>query len=164
MHRRCCRSATSSSPAKAKRGKAPLVEGGVGGAPGVAGCVARSGGTAKGYEVKRRWRPYTTATGRGPVKQFMEGLDDYDAAEVVAAMREVRREGLSAARHLRGEIYEVRADGKDATYRILFAEQGKKGRVLLALESFKKKTRRTPPAKIELAIRRLRDWERRGES
>jgi len=35
-------------------------------------------------------------------------------------------------------------------------------RVLLSLEAFKKKTRRTPKDKIALAKRRLRDWERRG--
>jgi phage-related protein len=34
--------------------------------------------------------------------------------------------------------------------------------VLLALEVFAKKTRKTPPAKLELAERRLRDWRPRG--
>lgn len=48
-------------------------------------------------------------------------------------------------------------------YRVLFAEQGKKGRVLLALEGFTKKTQKTPPAKIKLAKKRLSDWESRGD-
>lgn len=126
------------------------------------GKAAGPGGAEK--KIKRRWRPYTTAVGNSPVRKFIDGLDDDDAAEVVAAMGEVRREGLSAARHLRDEIYEVRADGKDVIYRILFAEQGKKGQVLLSLDGFKKKTQRTPPEKIDLAKRRLRDWENRGES
>jgi len=76
-------------------------------------------------EPKRRWRDYRTAAGRRPIKEFIDGLSDTDAAAVVAAMREVREGGLTAARHLRGEIYEVRADGDRQRYRILFAPEGR---------------------------------------
>lgn len=47
-------------------------------------------------------------------------------------------------------------------YRILFAEEGARGRILLALEGFKKKTQKTPPATVRLAKWRLSDWRRRG--
>lgn len=77
-------------------------------------------------------------------------------------MKEIREEGLKAARHLDGDIYEVRADGTEVIYRILFAPQGRYKQVLLALEGFKKKTQKTPPKTIQLAKRRLRDWKRRG--
>lgn len=73
-----------------------------------------------------------------------------------------RDEGLQVARHLHREIYEVRADGRNATFRILFAPEGKKGRVLLALEGFSKKTRKTPRRLIEVAERRLAEWRTRG--
>jgi phage-related protein len=96
------------------------------------------------------------------VKEFIDGLSDQDAAEVVAAMEEVREEGLVAARHLRGEIYEVRAEGETITIRILFAPEGKKGRVLLALDGFAKKTQKTPEQLIRLAERRLADWRSRA--
>lgn len=76
-------------------------------------------------------------------------------------MIDVRRNGLVAARHLRGALYEVRAEGVDASYRLLFAEQGAKGRVLLALHAISKKTQRTPPQAIDLAERRLANWNRR---
>jgi hypothetical protein len=49
------------------------------------------------------------------VKEFLGGLDDGDAAAVIAAMKDVAIEGLSAARHLRGDIYEVRALGDRAS-------------------------------------------------
>lgn len=114
-------------------------------------------------EPKRRWRDYRTAAGRRPVREFIDGLSDTDAAAVVAAMRDVRDTGLTAARHLRGDIHEVRADGDRQTYRILFAPEGRRSQVLLALEGFSKKTQRTPPEKIRLAERRLADWRRRGE-
>jgi phage-related protein len=77
-------------------------------------------------------------------------------------MAEVRERGLVAARHLEGDIWEVRVDGNRVIYRVLFAEEGSRGRVLLALEGFKKKTQKTPRATIELAKRRLSDWRRRG--
>ena len=114
-------------------------------------------------EPKRKWRDYRTGAGRRPIKDFIDGLSDADAAAVVAAMRDVRDVGLAAARHLRGEIYEVRADGDRQTYRILFAPEGRRSQVLLALEGFSKKTQKTPPEKIRLAERRLADWRRRGQ-
>jgi hypothetical protein len=59
---------------------------------------------------RRRWRDYWTAGGRRPVADYIDSLSDGDAAAVAAAMKEVALEGLRAARHVRGEIYEVRAD------------------------------------------------------
>jgi phage-related protein len=96
------------------------------------------------------------------VREFILSLSDEDAAEVVAALADVREQGLSAARHLRGAIYEVRADGRDVAIRILFAQEGRKGRVLLALEGFKKKDQRAPERLIRLAESRLTDWRSRA--
>jgi phage-related protein len=47
---------------------------------------------------------------------------------------------------------------------ILFAPEGQRSQILLALEGFSKTTQKTPPEKIQLAERRLADWQRRGES
>ena len=113
-------------------------------------------------EPQRQWRDYRTANGRRPVKEFITDLSDADAAAVLAAMEDVRRNGPRVARHLRGDIYEVRADADRVIYRVLFSMEGRFSQVLLALEGFKKKTRRTPPAVIDLAERRLSDW--RGRS
>lgn len=111
---------------------------------------------------KRRWRFYATAAGRKPVRAFLDELTDADAAVVAAAMLEVASEGLGVARHLRGDIYEVRADGDRQSYRLLFALEGRQGQVLLALEAFSKKTQKTPPGKIDLAVERLTDWRQPG--
>ncbi len=113
-------------------------------------------------EVKRRWRDYRTAAGRRPVKDFFDALSDTDAAAVVAAMKEIQERGTPAARHLGGDIYEVRAEGDRQTFRVLFATEGLRNQVLLSLDGFSKKTRKTPPAKISLAERRLADWRRRA--
>ena len=37
-----------------------------------------------------------------------------ERAAIVAAMREVRTDGLRFARHLRGRVYEVRAEGDES--------------------------------------------------
>jgi hypothetical protein len=103
-------------------------------------------------EATRRWRDYRTASGRRPIKEFSDEPADGDAAAVAAAMTDVREVGLTAARHLRGEIHEVRADGDRQTFRILFAREGRRGRVLL------------PPQKIRLAERRLAEWRRRSNA
>ncbi len=111
---------------------------------------------------KRRWRQYKTASGNEPVRTFLDQLSDEDFAVVIGSMKEAEREGLVAARHLRGDLYEVRADGQSQSYRILFAPEGHYGQVLLALEGFPKKTQKTPQHQIDLALRRLADWRSRG--
>ncbi|HEY7356716.1 MAG TPA: type II toxin-antitoxin system RelE/ParE family toxin [Ktedonobacterales bacterium] len=113
-------------------------------------------------QYKRQWRDYRTASGARPVNDFINQLSPEDMATVKAAMNDVAREGLIVARHIRGEIYEVRANGSRQSFRILFATEGRFQHVLLSLEGFSKKTQKTPQEKIELAERRLRDWRRRG--
>src|ERR1700685_2033288 len=120
---------------------------------GSAGSVSRP--------IRRRWRDYKSPSGRSPVED--EDLSDADAATVLVGMEEVRDRGLRAARHLDGDVWEVRVDGDRVIYRILFAEEGRRGQVLLALEGFNKKTQKTPPSIVKLAKTRLADWRRRGD-
>ena len=82
-------------------------------------------------EVRRRWRFYATPSGRRPVREFIDELDDADAAVIVGAMVDVRTHGLVVARHLRGPIYEVRAEGRQAAYRLLFAGPGQMQKLLI---------------------------------
>lgn len=74
------------------------------------------------------------------MKDFFDELSDADAAAVVAAMKEIQELGMSAARHLRGDIYEVRAEGDRQTFRVLFAAEGRRDQILLSLEGFSKNT------------------------
>lgn len=93
------------------------------------------------------------------------GLDDSQRAAITDAMRGIREKGQrdGGARKLRGRIWEVRVDQGEIIYRLTFASVSSRGRILLALDGFEKKTQKTPPAKIDLAIDRLKDWEARGE-
>jgi phage-related protein len=113
---------------------------------------------------RRRWRFYEAASGAKPVQAFLDNLTAAEAAEVVAAMKEVAREGLRFARHLRGDIWEVRIEADRKAFRVLFSPEGKFQQVLLALEAFTKKSQKTPARTIHLAERRLADWKNRGRA
>jgi phage-related protein len=113
-------------------------------------------------QARRHWRDYRTAAGSRPVKAFLNALTDEEVASIVAGMRDVAERGLSAARHLRGDIYEVRADAATRSFRLLFSAEGRYSQVLLSLSGFEKRTQKTPPREIDLAETRLRDWRQRG--
>lgn len=114
-------------------------------------------------ERRRRWRDYRTPSGGRPVRDFLDTLTDEELAEVVAAMKEVSAQGLAVAKHLRGDVYEVKADAASRSFRVLFATEGKLSNILLSLSAFVKKTQRTPHHELELAESRLVDWRTRGK-
>ncbi len=112
---------------------------------------------------KASWRDYRTARGGRPVLNEFRKLSDAEYADVRVEMDEVAKEGLGAARHLRSDIYEVRAEtGSGLAVRVLFAEEGRFRKVLLSLRVFKKKTTKTPKIEIDVAVDRLRDWRSRA--
>ena len=113
-------------------------------------------------QYKRQWRPYKTVGGADPVGAFLDELTDEELAQVAAAMLDVKNSGLPAAKHLRGDVYEVIADGPTRSFRVLFAAEGRYGQVLLAVVAFSKKTQKTPGRMLDLADKRLADWRRRG--
>src|SRR5258708_39607247 len=89
-----------------------------------------------------RWRWYRSAAGNAPVKDFLDVMSDVDHAAVVAGMNEVRREGPPVARRLTGDLWEVRAVGIKAHYRLIFSQEGR--RALPAPAVFGKDTAPTP--------------------
>jgi phage-related protein len=116
--------------------------------------------------VQHRWRFYATAAGEQPVLTFLREVraeHQADAAAIAEEMEAVQQKGARTARKLSKRIYEIRVDGDRVIYRVLFASQASKGRILLALHGFSKKTQKTPPHLIDLAEARLADWEQRGE-
>jgi phage-related protein len=96
--------------------------------------------------VKRRWRFYRTPAGRRVIDEFLDALPLFDASEVAAAMKEVR------------------ADGRDDSYRLLFATEGRKSRILLGLHVMPKHAQKTPNQDLRKAERRLIEWRQRGKA
>jgi phage-related protein len=117
---------------------------------------------ATSKKPKRQWRDYRTRAGGRPVKDFLDRLTDEEVAAVVAAMKEIVERGLPSARHLRGDVYEVRADAPTRSFRVLFSAEGRYSQVLLSLSAFEKRTQKTPSRELELALTRLQDWRARG--
>lgn len=115
---------------------------------------------------RRQWRFYRTATGREPVREFLDGLSEEDVSSIAAAMLEVRVRGRAHhdVNHLRGDIWQIEVDGRNAIYRLAFAEEGRFGQVLLALEIVNKKWQKAKNRHIELAETRLADWRARGRA
>jgi phage-related protein len=111
---------------------------------------------------KRRWRDYRTRGGSRPVKDFLDKLSDADVADILAAMAEVQKRGIQAAKQIEGDLFEVKAEGDRQTFRILFSQEGKHDQVLLALVGLSKKQQKLPRDAINLAKSRLRDWRSRG--
>ena len=111
----------------------------------------------------RRWRHFATATGRRPTFDYVRGLAAPERLAVITEMRRISAMGVSEARHLRGEIYELRTHG-DVSHRVLFAREGRHGHILLALHAFAKTTQKPPPHHLALADRRLRAWRTRASS
>ena len=112
----------------------------------------------------RQWRDYRTPAGARPVKDFIDKLTDEEVAAITAGMRDVKQRGLVAARHLRGDIYEVRADASNRSFRLLFACEGRYSQLLLALSAYEKRTQKAPTQEIALAEKRLADWRERGKN
>jgi DNA-binding GntR family transcriptional regulator len=68
---------------------------------------------------------FTTASGRSPVRQFFDTLSDAELEQVAASMKTVANLGAAEARHLRGDIYEVRATCDNRAFRVLCANEGR---------------------------------------
>jgi phage-related protein len=111
---------------------------------------------------KRQWRDYKTESGARPVKEALGKLSKDERVEIAAGMADVLENGLEVARHLREDIYEVRVDGPNRSFRLLFSSEAHFGCVLLALHVFEKRTQKTPPKELERAEARLADWRACG--
>ena len=115
---------------------------------------------------RKYWRLYRTGSGNRIVQDELNELDTHTRAEFTAAMKEVVVLGIrETSKSIRGDIRQIEADGPDGTtYRLLFAQDGHVGQILLAVVLFEKRTQKTPDRQIELAEVRLEDWRRRRKA
>lgn len=107
---------------------------------------------------------YETATGRCPVREFLDELkatDPDDFAVVVAGLAKLRssqyhREPLSKA--LGDGLFELRHVGKLNTRVLWFFV---KDRRIVALHGIRNKGRAIPPRDLQTARERMADWRKR---
>lgn len=95
--------------------------------------MPEGGDAGAGPEFRRQWRYYRTASGATPVREYLAGLDPADRARIRLSMLVVAQDGRPAARHVRGDVYEMRAGRGGRAWRILFSAEGRFDHVLLAL-------------------------------
>lgn len=60
-------------------------------------------------------------------------------------------------RHIEGKLWEMRMKGKDGNARALYVTAG--GQRVVVVRVFAKKTQKTPPREIKLALRRAKEVE-----
>ena len=101
----------------------------------------------------------------------VEILNDTVAAEIAALPADMQArflrlserisqaglEGLGEphVKHLEGKLWELRLTGRDGIARALYVTAI--GRRVVVVRAFVKKTQRSPPAEIELALRRAKE-------
>jgi phage-related protein len=109
---------------------------------------------------------YETSSGRCPVRDFLDKLkesDPEDFAVVLAGFaklrnREYHRPPLSKS--VGDDLFELRHVGKLNTRLLYFFT---KGRRIILLHGFRKKTRARPLHERQVALRRKRDWLTRNK-
>ena len=96
-----------------------------------------------------------------------EALDEFDEmptyirgrlSKIIAYLKILGNElGSPHTEHLVDDLFEIRAKSKEGIGRSIYAYQ--KGKRIIILVTFVKKTQKTPSDKIELAKRRLKEWQ-----
>ncbi len=108
---------------------------------------------------------YIDDGGHSPVREFLEGLDQKTQVRFAWSIEQLRLRNLRARepliRHLEGDIWELREESQTNIYRLLYFFA--RGRRIVLLHGFQKKTQKTPRREIETARHRLRRFlEREG--
>ena len=106
---------------------------------------------------------YKTAEGKEVIAEFLESLPGKDMAKVFRDIELLAEYAPNLhepyTKHIEGPIWELRSKFSSNIYRILYYIR--RNNKLILLHGFTKKTQKTPPSEIELARKRLSDYEKR---
>lgn len=103
---------------------------------------------------------YVSPLGKGPVKDFIDSLENKQQIKILRLFKLIQEFGLSAiGSHLKKltgtPFWEIRILGQDnirAIYVIVVKN------TILILNCFVKKGNKTPPKEISIALSRYKDW------
>lgn len=106
---------------------------------------------------------YTSNSGENPTEKFLDSLQKPDKAKIIRILRYVEVYGLiSVLPHVKKltgtPLWEIRILGK-ANIRVVYVTLQEDS--ILLVHGFLKKKQKTPSRDIDLAINRIRDWEKR---
>jgi phage-related protein len=99
---------------------------------------------------------------KSPVHEFILSLDEEFQLDVFAMLRRLQENPFSLgafSKKMEGiqNLFEVRVKGRNRAVRVFYCF--KKGRTIVLLHAFAKKTQKTPLREIEIASRRVREVE-----
>ncbi len=99
---------------------------------------------------------YTTSSGRSPVEEFLDSLNMRTLQKFLYVRSLLEEFGVKLSspfcKYLGNDIYELRFIGKEGAVRVLYFFI--KDKYIIFTNGFLKKTQKTPPKEIELAINR----------
>ena len=102
---------------------------------------------------------YRTAAGPEPVREWLKGLPRADRLAIGEDIKDLEFSwpiGMPLCRNMGQGLWEVRSQLRDRIGRVLFCVFEEQ---MVLLHGFIKKSRKTPPADLELALQRKRDLE-----
>jgi phage-related protein len=104
---------------------------------------------------------YQDERGRRPVEAWLAALDLKSRARVVRVFDLLKLYGtllgMPYSRHVRGKIFELRIAAGRRDYRVLYVAWV--GKRFILLHAFAKETAKTPAADLDIAERRLSDYQ-----
>jgi len=108
---------------------------------------------------KLRVKFYKTSNGNEPVREWLQSLSKEIkkiVGEDIRTVQIVWPHGMPLVKHMGGKLWEIRSSIPNGIVRILFTI---KNEHIVLLHSFIKKTQKTPQQELEMARKRLKEWE-----
>ena len=107
---------------------------------------------------------YRAASGRCPVEEFLDGLDERALAKVLAVFKLIETQEMVPAQYFKKlsgyKLWEARVSLSGQVYRFLsFLD---KGALIILTHGFRKKSQKTPDQEIRKALEYRADWEGRS--
>ena len=101
-----------------------------------------------------------------PAEEYLLGLDKKMRAKVARNIKVIEADGPESrepySKHLQDGIFEVRAQFSSNIARVLYFFFD--GRKIILTHGFTKKTQKTPPSEIEMALKYRAEYLSRGEN
>lgn len=98
---------------------------------------------------------YTTAAGRSPVVDYIQGLGKPERAKLLGALEEVENCGFDAIkvkfRQIEGKLWEIKTSSNRIFYVFVDKEE------LVLLHAYKKQGQKMPLKERDVALKRMRE-------
>ncbi len=102
---------------------------------------------------------YETTTGKSPVLDSINELSNEDQTKILGCLENIQQLGFDCPRvefrQIEGKLWEIKIRANSGGFRFFYVSVSKK--LLVILHMIKKKTQKTPPKDINVAMNRLKE-------